>query len=175
MSRPTGGTVEIQIVKGDITGMEFDVLVLPTATTGSGTTGAARKIVQKAGKTLEKQAMDAAPIAIGAALITDGGKLNVSNIIHVPVALTPGSRVGVESVRRATRAALVAANAKGYPVVAMPPMCLPQESGIPAIEIARAMLDEIRAHRHPNPETVYIVDDHGTVARMATRILDALK
>lgn len=175
MSRPTGGTVEIHVVKGDITGMDFDVLVLPTSTTGTGATGGARKIVHKGGKALEREAVDAAPIAVGAALITEGGRLSASHVIHVPVSLTPGAKVGVENVRRATRAALIAANAKGYPTIAIPPMCLPQESGIPAIEIARAMLDEIRGHRHPKPENVYIVDEDGTVARMAMKILESLK
>lgn len=155
--------------------MNFEVLVVPSTTTGALSSNLGRKIAAKAGNSIQDEAMDVAPIAIGAALITRGGDLAVNWLIHVPVSLTPGSRVGVESVRRATRAALVASYIKGYPVVAMPPMTSTPESGIPAIEIARAMLDEIRAHRHAKPETIVLVDERGDVARMANKILDSIK
>ena len=175
MSRPAGNNVEIQVLDGDITAMDFDVLVLPTTTTGAAVTRPGKKYVEKGGDAIEKEAMEVAPIAIGAALVTEAGKLKAKNVIHVPVALTPGAKIGVENVRRATRAALVAANAKNFSAIAFPPMCVSEETGIPSIEIARAMLDEVRGHRHPKPEQVFIVDDRGEVARMARKIIDALK
>jgi O-acetyl-ADP-ribose deacetylase (regulator of RNase III) len=69
----------------------------------------------------------------------------------------PGMKIGVENVRRATRAALLAAGRNGYETIAFPGMGT-GTGQVPYDEAARAMVDELRAHRQPMPATVYLVD-----------------
>lgn len=101
--------------------------------------------------------MKRAPIAIGAALVTKAGRLKAKHVVHVPTMTEPGEKIGVENVRRATRAALIAAYANKYQVLAIPGMGTAQ-GGVPLDEAARAIVEEIRAHKKSFPETIYLVD-----------------
>ena len=69
---------------------------------------------------------------------------------------TPGM-FDVENVRRATRAAMLAAARNGFEVVAIPGMGTGL-GGVDPADAARAMVDELRAHRQAKPATVYLVD-----------------
>ena len=69
----------------------------------------------------------------------------------------PGEKVSAENVRRAARAVLIAAQAGKHQVVAIPGMGA--SGGVPPKEAARAIVEEIRAHKNkPFPETIYLVD-----------------
>ena len=78
-------------------------------------------------------------------------------IFHLGSARQPGEKVGVENVRRATRAAMLAAARNGFDVVAIPGMGTGL-GGVDPADAARALVDELRAHRQPKPTTVYLVD-----------------
>jgi O-acetyl-ADP-ribose deacetylase (regulator of RNase III) len=65
-------------------------------------------------------------------------------------------KIGVENVRRATRAALLAAARLNYQTIAFPTIGT-GVGGVPFDEAARAMVDELRAHRQPQPQTVYLI------------------
>src|SRR5690606_1183031 len=78
-------------------------------------------------------------------------------VIHAPIMDEPGARIGIENIARAARAALIAAAAKGFREVAIPCMGAEPE-GIDMAEAARAVVEEVRAHRRAFPETVYLVD-----------------
>ena len=58
---------------------------------------------------------------------------------------------------RATRAALLAAAHHGFDLVAIPGMGTGL-GGVDPSDAARAIVDELRAHRQPKPATVYLVD-----------------
>lgn len=175
MPRQLAGNLEFQIVSEDITAIEVDAVVLPTTSTGALTTRLGQRIKEMGGDDIEAEAMEVAPVAVGAAIVTGGGPLTAAHLIHVPVAVTPGGKIGVENIRRATRAALVAGNIKGFEVLAFPPLCRPEESGVPMIEIARAIIDEVRGHRHPKPEKIILVDNRRSMIQAAERILSSLK
>ncbi len=175
MPRQDQGNAVLDLLVTDILEVEADALVLPTTTTGALTTRLGRKILNMGAKDMEEEAMDVAPIAIGAAIITDGGPTHFPKIIHVPVALTPTDRIRVENIRRATRAALVAANHAEFNLLAIPPLCSPVDTGIPYIEIARAMIDEFRAHKLPLPELLRYVMPNEEMLEAAQKILNSLK
>src|SRR5439155_22988973 len=78
-------------------------------------------------------------------------------VIHAPTMEEPGTKVGVENVRRATRAALLAAAHHGFEVIALPGMGTGL-GGVDPADAARAMVDELRAHRQPKPATLHLVD-----------------
>ena len=67
-------------------------------------------------------------------------------------------KVGVENVRRATRAALLAAARNNIEVHRAFLEWGPASAASIPSDAARAMVDELRAHRQPKPSTVYLVD-----------------
>jgi O-acetyl-ADP-ribose deacetylase (regulator of RNase III) len=69
----------------------------------------------------------------------------------------PGMMIGAENVRRAARAALIAADRNNFKTIAIPGIGT-DLGNVPIDEAARAIVEEIRAHRRPCPETIYLVD-----------------
>src|SRR6185312_16829798 len=112
----------IHVALGDITQLTVDAIVNPANSLGIMENGAARTIKVEGGDSIEEEAKSAAPVAVGAAVVTGAGQLWCKAIIHAPTMEEPGMRVGVENVRRATRAALLAAGRNSYETVALPGM-----------------------------------------------------
>jgi O-acetyl-ADP-ribose deacetylase len=149
--------MQIHIAKADITEMAVDAVVNPANSLGIMGGGVAAALSRKGGPSIQKEAMSLAPIAIGAAVVTSAGRLWAKHVIHAPTMEEPGVKVGVENARRAIRAALIASALRGFDVIAMPGMGTGL-GGLDHAEAARAMVDELRAHRQPKPSTVYLVD-----------------
>jgi O-acetyl-ADP-ribose deacetylase (regulator of RNase III) len=154
----------IHIAKSDITEMAVDAVVNPANSLGIMGGGVAAALSRKGGPGIQREAMSLAPIAVGAAVVTDAGQLWTKHVIHAPTMEEPGMKIGVENVRRATRAALVAAAHKGYETIAMPGMGTGL-GGVDPADAARAMIDELRAHRQAKPTTVYLVDLNDNILR----------
>ena len=95
--------------------------------------------------------------SVAVAIVTTAGQLPAKNVIHVPTMEEPGMMIGAENVRRAARAALIAADRNNFKVIAIPGIGT-DLGNVPIDEAARAIVEEIRAHRRPNPETIYLVD-----------------
>jgi O-acetyl-ADP-ribose deacetylase (regulator of RNase III) len=158
--------MQVHVAKAELAVMPVDALVIPANSLGilgSGVGGAVRR---RGGDVIQQESMACAPIAVGAAIVTSAGRLHAKHIIHAPTMEEPGTRIGVESVRRATRAALIAAAAKGYQVVAFPALGTAEGDGaVDREEVARAIVDELRAHRQPLPATIWLVDQDEDVLR----------
>jgi O-acetyl-ADP-ribose deacetylase (regulator of RNase III) len=149
--------MQIHLAKSDITEMAVDAIVIPANSLGIMGGGVAAALARKGGPTIQREAMSLAPIAVGAAVVTNAGHLWAKYIIHVPTMEEPGLKVSVENVRRATRAALLAASQRAFPVIAIPGLGTGLGGADPA-DAARAMVNELRAHKQPNPTTVWLVD-----------------
>jgi O-acetyl-ADP-ribose deacetylase len=149
--------MQIHLAKSDLTEMPVDAVVNPANSLGIMGGGVAGALSRRGGPTIQKEAMSLAPIAVGAAVVTNAGQLWAKAVIHAPTMEEPGAKVGVENVRRATRAALLAAAHHGFEVIAIPGMGTGL-GGVDPADAARAMVDELRAHRQPKPSTVYLVD-----------------
>jgi len=80
--------------------------------------------------------------------------------------------IGAENVRRAARAALIAADRNNFKVIRDPRIHGTDLGNVPIDEAARAIVEEVRAHRRPNPETIYLVD---TSEDMIAALEDALR
>lgn len=135
---------------------------------GGGISGTLRR---QGGDVIQQAAMAASPIAVGAAIVTTAGQLPARHVIHVPTMEEPGMKIGAENVRRAARAALIAADRNNFKTIAIPGIGT-DLGDVPAEEAARAIVEEIRAHRRPNPETIYLVD---TSEEMLFSLEDALR
>lgn len=149
--------MEIEIRRADPVDYEGDGILIPTNSYGQMSEGLAARAKEVGGEVLEQEALDSAPIAVGAAIATSPGELAVGKVIHVPVVEHPGQRMGIESVRRATRAGLLAANH-----FQLARICIPGfgygENGIPYDETARAIIDELRAFKGTCPSHVSLMD-----------------
>ena len=147
----------IHVATGDITQLTVDAIVNPANSLGIMGGGIGGTLRRQGGEVIQQAAMQAAPIAIGAALVTTAGQLPAKNVIHVPTMEEPGMKIGAENVRRAARAALIAADRNNFKVIAIPGIGT-DLGDVPIDEAARAIVEEVRAHRRPNPETIYLVD-----------------
>lgn len=146
----------IHVAMGDLTQLTVDAIVNPSNSLGIMQGGVAAAIREAGGPSIEKEARASAPIAVGAAVVTTAGDLFAKAVIHVPTMEEPGMKIGVENVRRATRAALLAAARNNHSVIAFPAIGT-GIGGVPFDEAARAMVDELRAHKQPQPGTVYLI------------------
>ncbi|MEZ4366334.1 MAG: macro domain-containing protein [Kofleriaceae bacterium] len=97
-----------------------DAVVNPANSMGIKGGGLSGQLRRHGGDVIQQAAMSAAPIAVGAALVTTAGQLPAGHVIHAPTMEEPGMRIGAENVRRAARAALIAADINHLKVIAIP-------------------------------------------------------
>jgi O-acetyl-ADP-ribose deacetylase len=163
--------MQVHVTNADITTLPVDAIVNPANSLGIMDRGVAASIREQGGTSIQDETMAKAPVPVGAAMITSAGQLPAKFVIHAPTMEKPGMKIGAENVRRATRAALIAAHASELPVIALPVMGT-DSGGIGAEEATRAIVEEIRAHRRPHPETIYLV---ARSAEVAATFEDALR
>ena len=134
---------EVHVMLGDITKVEgFDAVVNPANSylvMGGGVAGALRRA---GGREIEDEARRHAPVPVGRAVITGAGRLKVKHVIHAPTMRAPASKIGIGNVRKATAAALEAAEAAGIESLVFPGMGT-GVGGVPAGEAAEVMVDVI--------------------------------
>ncbi len=149
-------SIEIQISTLPWDQIEVDAFVCPTNSQGIMSHFPASRLKQLAGPVVEQRLRGHTPLAIGAAFVTEGGRLKAKHLIHVPNTETPGGRVQVEDVLRATSAVIVASKAKGFKSLAIPLMGA-FDDGIPAEEAARAIHSEFKSYRGDLPLKVFLM------------------
>ena len=148
--------MEVHVAQADITNMPVDAVVCPHNKRGEMTDPIAARIRKYGGDDIEKVVTRKAPLAIGAALVTEAGDLPAKWIIHVANRDEPTDRLEVENIRRAARAVLLAADANKLEVLAIAAM---PAADVPSEESARAIVEEIRSHKGSFPHTIYLVDE----------------
>jgi O-acetyl-ADP-ribose deacetylase len=149
--------MQVHVARAEIYKLQVDAIVNPANSLGIMGGGIGGSIRRHGGDVIQHEAMGLAPIAIGAAIITGAGVLPCQHVIHAPTMEEPGMRIGAENVRRAARAALIASDRMQFKMIAFPGMGT-DLGDVPADEAARAIVEEIRAHKRPFPETIYLVD-----------------
>jgi O-acetyl-ADP-ribose deacetylase len=171
ISRVKDIAMQVHVAQAEIWTMPVDAVVNPSNSLGIMGGGIGGIIRRQGGDVIQQSAMASAPIAVGAALVTTAGALPAQNVIHVPTMEEPGQKITAEAVRRAARAALIAADRNRFKVIAIPGLGT-DLGDVPMDESARAIVEEIRAHKRPHPETVYLVD---TNIEMVQAFEDALR
>ncbi len=149
--------MKIIVEKRSLTELDVEAIVNPANSGGRMGGGVAGAIRKQGGASIEKDAMAQAPIPVGEAVITSGGKLKAGFVIHAPTMEKPTQKTDRGRVFRATAAALKLADKKGIKTVAFPGM----GTGVGKVEpeeAASAMMEAIRSHYGKAPETVYLVD-----------------
>lgn len=149
--------MKIEIIQGSILEVDADFIVNPANSAGVMGGGVAGVIRRAAGEAVEKEAMAQAPIPVGAAVMTSGGKSPFKGIIHAPTMTRPAETIPAQNVRSATRAALVLAEEKQARSIALPGM----GTGVGQVSpdaAAEAMIDVIRVFQAGSIRNVILID-----------------
>ncbi len=149
--------MKIHVICGNILEVAAEVIVNPANSQGVMGGGVAGVIRRAAGVEVEREAVAQAPIPVGSAVITTGGKTKFKAIIHAPTMTRPAETIPVENVRLATRAALVLADQRGWKSVALPGM----GTGVGRVspgDAAKAMIDAVNAFQPKSLRDVILVD-----------------
>ncbi|MEE8401792.1 MAG: macro domain-containing protein, partial [Candidatus Hydrothermarchaeaceae archaeon] len=135
--------MKITVKRGDITGEAVEAIVNPSNSHGVMGGGVAWTIKKNGGQVIEEVAVKTAPIPVGSAVLTTGGRLKASYIIHATTMKEPAQRIDVENVKLATAAALECAAQNGLKSIAFPGMGT-GVGGVNPGEAANAMVEVIR-------------------------------
>ena len=113
------GPATVAVERGDITNLEVDAIVNAANTTLAMSTGVAAAIKRKGGVLIEEEAMGQGPIEVGEAVLTPGGNLAATHVIHVAV-MGPDLKTDPETIVRGTRAVLAVADKHRLTSLALP-------------------------------------------------------
>ena len=138
------GNASISVERGDITDREVDALVNPANTTLTMTTGVAAAIKRKGGVIIEEEAIRQGPVEVGDAILTPGGNLIATHVIHA-VVMGPDLKADAGVVGRATRAVLAMADKHRLTSIALPALGTGLGHLAPTAA-ADAMIEAVVAH-----------------------------
>jgi O-acetyl-ADP-ribose deacetylase (regulator of RNase III) len=111
----------IRVVVGDIVSVDADAVVRPTTAALEPTTSALRHLDDVGGPSFWEQLTVRVELAIGAAVVTDGGDLPVNYVIHA-VIRSHDEQVSLHGVERALTSALQRAADWQLNRLVMPPL-----------------------------------------------------
>ncbi|MBI2217369.1 MAG: macro domain-containing protein [Candidatus Rokubacteria bacterium] len=138
------GPAAIAIERGDITDWEVDAIVNAANSALTMTTGVASAIKRKGGVIIEEEAMRQGPAEVGDVLLTTGGNLNATHVIHA-VLMGPDLKTDGDAIARTTRAILTLADKHRITSLAMPALGT-GVGHVPPPVSADAMLNAVVAH-----------------------------
>jgi O-acetyl-ADP-ribose deacetylase len=147
----------ISVIQGSILEVDADVIVNAANSHGIMGGGVAGVIKRVAGQSVEDEARRQAPIMVGEATLTSGGKTKFQSIIHVPTMAEPAMRIPPQNVAMATRAALKLADEQAFRSIAMPGMGT-GVGGVHHGDAAGLMVKEIRGFSPRSLKSVILVD-----------------
>ncbi|HJU04407.1 MAG TPA: macro domain-containing protein [Nitrospiraceae bacterium] len=149
--------IEIKVIQGSILDADVEVIVNAANSLGIMGGGVAGAIKRAAGAEVDEEARGQAPIPVGRAILTSGGKTRFHGIIHAPTMPQPAMRIDPENVALATRAALSLADTYGFHSLALPGMGT-GVGGVVHEEAASLMIQEIRQYTARVLQMVVLVD-----------------
>jgi O-acetyl-ADP-ribose deacetylase (regulator of RNase III) len=147
----------ITVLHGSILEAEAQAIVNAANSLGVMGGGVAGVIKRAAGQEVEEEARRLAPIPVGRAVLTTGGKTKFKGIIHAPTMSQPAVRIPAGNVALATRAALQMADEQGLTSLAIPGM----GTGVGRVahgEAAAQMIKTIQTYQARTLRSVLLVD-----------------
>jgi O-acetyl-ADP-ribose deacetylase (regulator of RNase III) len=111
-------STRIEVVVGDITKLEVDAIANAANTRLAHGGGVAGAIVRAGGPEIQEESDGLAPIGLGEAVATAGGRLPARWVIHAAT-MELGGPTSADIIRRATRATLHAAEELGARTLAL--------------------------------------------------------
>jgi O-acetyl-ADP-ribose deacetylase (regulator of RNase III) len=138
------GQAGIAIERGDITDWEVDAIVNAANSTLAMGAGVAGAIKRKGGVIIEEEALRQGPVEVGQAVLTTGGNLMATHVIHAAL-MGPDLKTDAEKIATTTRAVLALADKHRLTSIAMPALGTGVGRVPPAVS-AQAMLEAVVAH-----------------------------
>ena len=138
------GQSSIAIERGDITDWEVDAIVNAANSTLAMGTGVAGAIKRKGGAIIEEEAIRQGPVEVGEAVLTTGGNLAATHVIHA-AAMGPDLKTDGEKIAVTTRAVLGLATKHRITSLALPALGTGVGHVAPAV-CADVMLREVVEH-----------------------------
>lgn len=138
------GPATISIERGDITDAAVDAVVNAANTTLAMGTGVAGAIKRKGGVIVEEEAMRQGPVEVGEAVLTTGGNLVATHVIHGAV-MGPDLKTDAEKIAKTTRSVLALSDKHRITSLALPALGT-GVGHVPAPACADAMLGEVVGH-----------------------------
>jgi O-acetyl-ADP-ribose deacetylase (regulator of RNase III) len=138
------GQATVAIERGDITDRDVDAIINPANSTLAMGTGVAAAIKRKGGVLIEEEAIRQGPIEVGEAVLTPGGNLHATHVIHA-AAMGPDLKTDPETIGRTTRAVLALADKHRLTSLALPALGTGVGHVAPAAA-AEAMLTAVVTH-----------------------------
>jgi O-acetyl-ADP-ribose deacetylase (regulator of RNase III) len=136
--------IEIDVWQGEIAELEVDAIIVPANESLFMTNPAARTVKRLAGEAVERDAVQQGPIQPGTAVVTGGGNLAVSYLIHA-VAVGHELKGNHDDLISALRAAFEITERLSLVRVAMAPIGI--ERGVFSPEESAAALVEVLEDR----------------------------
>ena len=153
----SGKRIQMTVVQGSILEVSTEVIVNAANSHGIMGGGVAGVIKRAAGVEVEEEARKQAPIPVGQAVLTSGGKTKFKGIIHAPTMPGSGMRIPARNVALATKAALALGDSHGFTSIAIPGMGT-GVGGVAHTEAAALMVKEIKAFAPRTLRSVILVD-----------------
>jgi O-acetyl-ADP-ribose deacetylase (regulator of RNase III) len=138
------GQSTVSIERGDITDWDVDAVVNAANTTLAMGAGVAGAIKRRGGVIVEEEAMRQGPVEVGEAVLTTGGNLAATHIIHGAV-MGPDLKTDPEKIATTTKAVLALADKHRITSLALPALGT-GVGHVPPAASAEAMLREVLAH-----------------------------
>jgi O-acetyl-ADP-ribose deacetylase (regulator of RNase III) len=146
------GPASIAIERGDITGQDVDAIVNAANVALTMTTGVAATIKRKGGVLIEEEAIRQGPIEVAEAVLTPGGNLPATHVIHAAV-MGPDQKTDPDTIARTTRAVLALADKHRLTSIALPALGT-GVGQVPAAAAAEAMLTTVVPHLKSSKTTL---------------------
>jgi len=138
------GQHSVAIERGDITEWEVDAIVNAANSTLAMGAGVAGAIKRKGGVIVEEEAMRQGPVEVGEAVLTTGGNLAATHVIHAAV-MGPDLKTDEGKIAQATRAVLALADKHRLTSLALPAFGT-GVGHVPPARSAEAMLSAVVPH-----------------------------
>ncbi len=152
-----GKHLQITVMQGSILETEARVIVNAANSLGIMGGGVAGAIKRAAGVEVEEEARKLAPIPVGSAVLTSGGRTKFAGIIHAPTMSRPALKIDPQNVAKATRAALTLADERSFESLAIPGMGT-GVGGVAHADAAALMVQAIKAFKPNSLRSVTLVD-----------------
>ncbi|MBI2570635.1 MAG: macro domain-containing protein [Candidatus Schekmanbacteria bacterium] len=163
--------MQVDIREGSILEADTDAIANPADAEGKMEAGLASMITEAAGADIAQQVAAKAPIAVGAAVVTEGGRTRFKAIIHVPTMPVGAASADAKQVGQATRAALKATEDGGFKSVALPGFGTGRGGVSPEVAAAE-MFAAIRSFSSSPIERVVLIDTSSDIVAAWTACID---
>jgi len=146
------GAASVAVERGDITDWDVDAIVNAANATLTMGAGVAAAIKRKGGVLIEEEAVRQGPIEVGEAVLTPGGNLAATHVIHA-VAMSADLKTDPDTIGRTTRAVMALADKHRLTSIALPALGT-GVGHVPPQAAAEAMLTAVVAHLKSAKTTV---------------------